>query len=101
MKMDDWRLARHVNLLPPELRNVTEIYASEKSFGVGPGGNETGIIVFEMSAALQDGMIRDFAMPASGRRRARTPVPELGDCWFYLPRMSECGGIRAFLFRWG
>jgi hypothetical protein len=43
-----WSNFQHLRMLPEALRVSHVIYAREESWGFGPGGNETGVVVFEL-----------------------------------------------------
>jgi hypothetical protein len=43
----------HLAFVPPAMDVSNIIYSAEQSWGFGPGGNETGIIVYEMPPATR------------------------------------------------
>ena len=46
----------HLSLLPPALGVSHVLSAVERSWGAGPGGNETGVIVYRMPDALRQAL---------------------------------------------
>lgn len=46
--------ARHLAFVPPALAVDHVLYSDEETGGFGPGGNETGIIVYAMSKAARE-----------------------------------------------
>jgi hypothetical protein len=53
-KFSEWKY--HLSVVPDALNVSTILYSNEESWGFGPGGNETGIIVYE----LPDGIAREI-----------------------------------------
>lgn len=49
-----WVLAapNHLSLLPPQLGVQKVLYAETDSWGFGPGGNETGVVLYELPPHL-------------------------------------------------
>ena len=45
--------ARHLAFVPQAMDVSNVIYSAEQSWGFGPGGNETGIVVYEMPPATR------------------------------------------------
>ena len=43
-----WERNHHLSFVPDGLNVSTILYVKEKSWGFGPGGNETGVIVYEL-----------------------------------------------------
>lgn len=111
----------HLRFVPEEMNVRSIVYVAEESWGFGPGGNETGIIVFEMPTQVRrqlfgrDGLLWLNALPSPSWRGwyARfggwhtTPPPE-NPLW-YKPEVcppgsmdkAQCRGIAAFMGRWG
>lgn len=54
IKREQWADSRQMSYLPSALRPVKKLYVSEQSFGPGPGGNETGIVIYRLEARLAD-----------------------------------------------
>ena len=46
--------AHHLRFVPPALEVQRALYVAEESWGWGPGGNETGIIVYVMPEAARE-----------------------------------------------
>lgn len=44
---------RQLGLVPEALRVTSVVYSAEIGHGIGPGANETGIVVYEMPAAFR------------------------------------------------
>lgn len=42
----------HLSFMPPEMNVSKIIYVEEKSWGFGPGGNETGFIMYELPSDI-------------------------------------------------
>jgi len=94
----------HLALLPPALGVTERLVAFETAAGWGPGGNETGLIVYRMPDALA------AALAAGGDPGAATGVD-----WQATPFMAEgpsdgalgpcegdaCARIERFLWRLG
>ena len=67
-----WEHSWRVGFLPRSLRISRILYANERIFGLGPGGNEAGIIVYALSsnaaaAALRGGVSYLEGRPGQGR----------------------------------
>jgi hypothetical protein len=114
--------AHHLSFVP-EAMNVSWIsYVAEESWGFGPGGNETGIIVYPMPDALKDGLSDGgiawlAAMPPNKRSGWQgryfdwheTPFaapddPDGLNIWDGEARAESCGhgaGIARYMFRYG
>ena len=65
--------AHRLRFVPPALEVQRILYAAEESWGWGPGGNETGIIVYAMPEAAREkieagGIPWLNGLPGSGRR---------------------------------
>ena len=43
-----WERSHHLSFVPDGLSVSTILYVEEESWGFGPGGNETGLIVYEL-----------------------------------------------------
>ena len=109
---------RQLSFVPVAMNVSRILYAAERSGGIGPGANETGIIVYEMPdeivrqlklngiAYLQElapntglGLRRRYpkwhATPVVGSPKWRTPTI----CDSGRPS-SICPGIRDFMFRY-
>src|SRR5688572_18709901 len=108
-----WRLG----FVPQAMGVWNVLYASEQSWGFGPGGNETGIIVYKMPEAVaaeleKDGItyLAHLAEQSNGRGRYETwlPTPIVSDQrWPQGGRGKMEGltwtspGIGDYLFRYG
>jgi len=75
--------ARHLRMVPAGLGISQVIYAREESWGFGPGGNETGLIVFELPVEVASNLERqgirflDQYMPdeVAVRRSSSSHIP--------------------------
>jgi hypothetical protein len=98
--------------LPKEFGRLKVAYASERSFGFGPGGNETGIVVYDLPADLAAAVARGGVSYLASLDTSRSPL----DGWIETPialdgrwRPDDGGvvephappGIGGFLFRYG
>ena len=108
-----WRLG----FVPQAMDVWNVVYASEQSWGFGPGGNETGIIVYKMPETVATQLEKDgrtylehLTGQSHGRGRYETwlPTPVGSDPKWEWPR-SQAGmqgdwrspGIGDYLFRYG
>lgn len=96
------------------------VYAEERVYGFGPGGNDTGLVVYAMPEAMRESLARQGigwlqALAASGDRGRhrgftawhRTPTGP-GPSWADPDRCTRgsaptgtCPGIAVFLNRYG
>jgi len=99
--------------LPRELHVSKTLYRHEKVFGLDPGGNETGFIVYALpEAAIK--RVRSSGMAYVGQLNIKkgrfnwyqgwseTPVPTLG--WCCTPKsVAVAAGVHSenYLSRWG
>jgi len=112
--------SHHLSFVPPAMEVSDILYVAEESWGFGPGGNETGIIVYQMPPLTRERIEREgilwlSSLEGSGDRwRGRytmwhqTPysADAAGDFDFWsLGEMGEsCGhaeGIARYMFRYG
>ncbi|HEX6001655.1 MAG TPA: hypothetical protein VFZ16_20010 [Hyphomicrobiaceae bacterium] len=79
----------HLNHIPAALNVQRVLYASEQEWGFGPGGDEAGIIVYQMpddvaSELQKKGLAHLRSLPTGKRQRAiqwlPTPVEIEGVC---------------------
>lgn len=54
-----WEKSRQLSYAPLDLRVSKILYKTEESWGWGPGGNETGIIVYELPEISADKILSD------------------------------------------
>lgn len=113
-----WQLLvrnHHLSLIPRGLDVGQIIYVAERSWGFGPGGNETGIIVYKMPDKVATALEKDGVAHLKGL----SPVP--GGRWAFeewqetpvvfdrrWPPVHNEGlrkwpvpGIASFIFRYG
>lgn len=102
----------YLSVLPYELNASKTLYVNQESWGFGPGGNETGLIVYELTNEVvneiqRTGATKFFDKGFDGYRNwQQTPI-ELTDEW----EGSRSGGepelniqttkIENYLDRWG
>ena len=108
----------HLSFVPPALEATEILYVAEEAWGIGPGANETGIIVYAMPEAAA-GKIevggQAFLEGLEGSRGWRgryrdwhaTPfdptVRGAFDIWAQKAHDQSCnhgGGIAAYMFRY-
>jgi hypothetical protein len=98
--------------LPKEFGRLRVAYSSEESFGFGPGGNETGIVVHELPASLAAVIESGGASYLLGLDWSRHPLQAwsatpatLDDRWRPdsggVVQPHDPPGIGGFLFRNG
>lgn len=97
------RTEHHLNFIPQGMAVDKVLYSEEEVFGWGPGGNETGIIVYELPSSVAEniekkGLAYFSAMPISNNRQDwqgvyrqwdATPMTEADEVWFDLPASDE------------
>lgn len=44
--------SHHLSFVPEALNVTNVLYVSEQSWGFGPGGNETGLLAFQLPASV-------------------------------------------------
>ena len=112
--------AHHFSFVPPAMEVSRILYLAEEAWGFGPGGNETGIIVYRMPRATRqrieaDGVDWLNSLAGGGpkwrgsyRNWHETPFdPEVRgafDIWALKRRAESCdhgGGIAGYMFRYG
>ncbi len=109
--------SHHLSAVPPGLEVTRVLYAAEEAWGYGPGGNETGIIVYQMPPSAKVRIERGGkewleTLPGSGKRwRGRystwhqTPfdpnVNRAFDIWNSGEYCGHGGGIAGYMFRYG
>ncbi|MGB5558349.1 MAG: hypothetical protein WBN04_10095 [Paracoccaceae bacterium] len=112
--------AHHLSFVPPAMKVSRVLYVAEEAWGFGPGGNETGIIVYRMPDAARQRIEADgldwLNGPSGGgpewhghyRNWHETPfnpdVPGAFDIWALKRRAESCdhgGGIAGYMFRYG
>ena len=111
--------SRQLRFVPPAMGVSTILYAQEESWGFGPGGNETGIIVYDMPENTRERIQNEGkdwlnSLPGNGGKRLRgfyrnwhsTPFdPNIDgafDIWAMKKRAESCdhgGGIAGYMFR--
>lgn len=111
-----WQSKQLLYLVPPDMAVSKILYVSTKASGLGPGGNEAGIILFEMPRLTREMIKREgiswlSGLSGSGKswygqypKWHETPfdpsVPKATDIW----TMEGCGhegGIAGYMFRYG
>ncbi len=105
----------HISLLPKAMNVTRVIYSSEEAWGFGPGGNETGIIVYEMPKNISN------RLKKNGLKYLKTLRKNIGNNgrgrfvdWYPTPMLiherdkplevensGQTRGIRDYLFRYG
>ena len=109
-----------LSFVPPAMNASRILYAAEKAWGFGPGGNETGIIVYAMPEKTRRRIEAEGAawletLEGSGRdwhgayrEWHATPFdPNVAgaiNIWSVDERADRCGhgaGIAAYMFRYG
>lgn len=112
--------SRHLSFVPPAMGVRTVLYVEEEAWGFGPGGNETGIIVYRMPASTRERILSEGiewlnGLPGGGHRWRgvyrdwhSTPFdPDVDgafDIWTMEKRDESCGhggGIAAYMFAYG
>lgn len=112
--------AHHLSFIPPAMEVSDVLYVAEEAWGLGPGGNETGIIVYEMPQSTREkieqaGVSWLDGLSGSGTdwhgRYATwhmTPfdptVQGAFDIWAMDSSLESCGhggGIASYMFRYG
>lgn len=114
LQYKSWEERRYLDIVPYGLNVSKILYANEESWGFGPGGNETGIIVYELpdevAHEIQKVGAAKFTQETAGfsdfRNWEQTPIL-LRDAW----QGSRSGGepeqniqftkISNYLERWG
>lgn len=114
-----WR--HHLSFIPDTMGVWRVLYVSEDSWGFGPGGNETGIIVYEMPASVAESLqtegrsyLQELTREAQRQEGyswhgqysqwLSTPVvldSHWPDAESEIRRSSTSVGIREYLFRYG
>lgn len=106
--------------VPPDIDAKKILYSAEEAWGFGPGGNETGIIVYALPEPARlrieaEGTMWLDQLPGSGkdwpghyRNWRETPfdpnVRGAFDIWSMEARLETCGhgaGLAAYMFRYG
>lgn len=112
--------AHQLSFVPPAMQVTDILYAAEEAWGFGPGGNETGIIVYAMPENTRQRVETDgtdwlngLAGSGSGWKGYYhnwhaspydAKVPGAFDIWLAKARDETCGhgaGIAAYMFRYG
>ena len=115
------RLRRHhLSLISEGIPVQAILYSEEDAWGWGPGANETGIIVYELSSSVAD-EIEDkgldyfsaLPMPDSEDRRSlidasrpwhTTPIAKNEEAWFKVPASDEVTSapkLENYINQWG
>jgi len=106
--------SHHLSFVPSAMGVQRVLYVSEESWGLGPGGNETGIIVYEMPATIAADLSRrglvylnELSSQATAREwRGRysdwqlTPI-EIKGVWRPTEAVPTSSPIRDYLGRYG
>lgn len=74
LKLKSWEEQWHLSVIPYGLSVSKILYVSEESWGFGPGGNETGIIIFELPSNVaqtieKDGINYFAKLPKKSRKQ--------------------------------
>jgi len=114
LQYKSWEEQRYLDIVPYGLNVSKVIYVNEESWGIGPGGNETGIIVYELTDEVANEIQKvgaaKFSKDTGGfsdfENWEQTPIL-LTDAW----QGSRSGGepeqniqftkIANYLERWG
>lgn len=91
----------HLSFVPPEMQVSNVLYVEENAWGFGPGGNETGFIMYELPADIAKkiddegiGYLSSFPSARLGkphgwqgkyREWRSTPMPHEDKYWFEIP----------------
>lgn len=59
LKFKSWEEQWHLRVIPYGLGVSKIFYVSEESWGFGPGGNESGIYIFELSSSVAQAIEKD------------------------------------------
>lgn len=114
---DHWNFERKLGYVPEALMVQKILYASEDSWGGGPGGNETGLIVYELPSDVADEIGRSGIDYLTNMRRSidpkrdrknyyplwrHTPV-ESNDIWVPQNQVNQKNhpSVRHFLDKYG
>ena len=88
----------HLGLVPLRLRVEKVLYFEEQSWGFGPGGNETGVIEYELpediAAQIDKIGIRFFAMSTPQTADAFDPSGQY-QTWQQTPILLNASGLGA------
>ena len=113
-----FKRSHHLSFVPPAMGVRTILYVEKEAWGFGPGGNETGIIVYEMPETTRERILNEGidwlnGLPGSGNRwRGRyrnwhsTPFdPDVAGAFdIWAMENESCGhggGIAGYMFRYG
>lgn len=111
-----FKRSHHLSFVPPAMGVRTILYVEEEAWGFGPGGNETGIIVYEMPATTRERILDEGTDWLSGlagsgnrwhgvyRNWHSTPFDPNVTGAFDIYAMEICGhggGIAGYMFRYG
>lgn len=111
-----WQSKQRLQLVPPAMAVSEILYVSTKTSGLGPGGNEAGIVVYEMPQSTrekieQEGISWLSGLSGSGKSWYgryhtwhTTPfdphVRKAFDIWT-MERCGHKGGVAGYMFRYG
>ncbi len=104
----------HLSFVPSAMGVQRVLYVSEESWGFGPGGNETGVIVYEMPAPISAELSRrglvylnELSSEATARDWRgrysdwqRTPI-EIKGVWRPTEALPTSSPLRDYLDRYG
>jgi hypothetical protein len=82
----------HLDLLPSCLRVSRQLYVKESLWGIGPGGNETGVLVFELpedsAVSIKTGGISVLRRACSASAVSRNTGGRFSE-WKSTPMVAE------------
>ena len=101
----------HQSFIPNSMHVSKQLYASEESLGFGPGGNETGLIEFELPSDIsqnveKEGIAYLTQLSDSGKcygKWQETPISTDSDVWYKNAdgQDSTAPDIENYLYRYG
>lgn len=86
-----WDLSRQLRHVPIDFGVSKVIWSAEDSWGAGPGGNETGVIVYELEAAQVEKILR------GGVTYLNSMPQQPGDSRDWYGRYGEWGSTPVLL----
>lgn len=101
----------HLSFLPNSMHVSKQLYSSEESWGFGPGGNETGLIEFDLPSDISENVGKkgiSYLNQLGNSAKCygswqETPISMDGDVWYKNGdgQVGTSPDIENYLYRYG
>lgn len=101
--------SHYKSYLPPDMGVWKQLYSKNESWGFGPGGNETGLIEFELPSRVSESITKEGTdylkrlKSGKGCSDEWQETPNIGQNWYKTDNTnnSTIPEIQNYLYRYG